>query len=157
MAEAARPALAIGVCYRDPRAALKWLEAAFGFETTMVVENEDGSIGHSEMASPGNGCVMVGREWDAFHRSPASVGGVNTQSVHINLDGAADLDGLWRRAVAAGAESLREPADQFYGDRSFMVRDPEQHQWSFSRPIKPMTLDEMAAAGGRKVTRTLEG
>jgi uncharacterized glyoxalase superfamily protein PhnB len=157
MAEQARAPLAVGVCYRDPRAALKWLEQAFGFETTMVVENPDGSIGHSEMTTPGGGSVMVGREWDEFHKSPASVGGVNTQSVHINLADAADLDGLYRRALDAGAASLREPADQFYGDRSFMVRDPEGHQWSFSRTIKTMSLPEMAKAGGRKVTQRLEG
>ena len=40
----ARPTLAVGVCYQDPRAALAWLERAFGFETTMVVEGEDGSL-----------------------------------------------------------------------------------------------------------------
>lgn len=44
-----RPVISCGLCYKDPRAALEWLEKAFGFETTMVVENPDGSIGHSEL------------------------------------------------------------------------------------------------------------
>ncbi len=96
MTEPTRAPLAVGVCYQDPRAALKWLEAAFGFETVMVIENPDGSIGHSEMTTPGGGSVMVGREWDEWHKSPASIGGVNTQSVHINMPDAFDLDSLWR-------------------------------------------------------------
>jgi uncharacterized glyoxalase superfamily protein PhnB len=126
--ESERPTLAVGVCYRDPRAALAWLEKAFGFETTMVVENPDGSIGHSEMRVGRNGLVMVGREWDEFHRSPASMGGVNTQSIHIHLDGEGqDVDAHYRRALEAGAKSLREPADQFYGDRVCGVLDPEGH------------------------------
>ena len=154
--ESKRPTLAIGVCYRDPRAALAWLEKAFGFETSMVVENPDGTIGHSEMRVGRNGLVMVGREWDEFHRSPASIGGVNSQSVHIHLDDADDLDAHYRRALAAGAKKLREPADQFYGDRVYGVIDPEGHQWTFSRTLKTMTLEEMEKAGGRKVRERLE-
>jgi uncharacterized glyoxalase superfamily protein PhnB len=154
--ERERPTLAIGVCYRDPRAALAWLERAFGFETTMVVENADGSIGHSEMCFGRNGLVMVGREWDEFHRSPASIGGVNTQSLHIHLDDHEDLDTHYRRAIEAGARTLREPADQFYGDRAYMVVDPEGHQWSVSRTIKAMTLEEMSKAGGVKVRERLQ-
>ncbi len=148
MADQTRPGMSSGVVYRDPRAALKWLENAFGFETTMVVENEDGSIGHSEMRF-GDGLIYVGREWDERHRSPANLDGVNTQSLHFNLrDG---IDAHFERAVAAGAKVLREPADQFYGDRSYMVLDPEGHVWSFSQTIKTMTFDEMSKAGGRPV------
>jgi uncharacterized glyoxalase superfamily protein PhnB len=148
MADQTRPGMSSGVAYRDPRAALKWLENAFGFETTMVVENEDGSIGHSEMRF-GDGLIYVGREWDERHRSPANLDGVNTQSLHFNLrDG---IDAHFERAVAAGAKVLREPADQFYGDRSYMVLDPEGHVWSFSQTIKAMTFDEMSKAGGRPV------
>jgi uncharacterized glyoxalase superfamily protein PhnB len=153
MSEPQRPALAIGICYQDPRAALAWLEKAFGFETTMVVENPDGAIGHSEMRTPGGGVVMVGREWDESHRSPASIGGVNTQSVHINLQGG--VDEHCARAIAAGARMLREPADQFYGERIYGVLDPEGHQWTFSQTIKAMTFDEMASAGGRVVREKL--
>ena len=145
MAESTRPGMSSGIAYRDPRAALKWLEDAFGFEITMVVENEDGSIGHSEIRF-GDGLIYVGQEWDERHRSPASLGGVNTQSLHFNLKGG--LDTHFERAVAAGAKVLREPADQFYGDRSYMVMDPEGHVWSFSQSIKAMTYEEMAKAGG---------
>ena len=99
-----RPTVAPGISYRDPAAALKWLETAFGFETSMVVENDDGSIGHSEMRI-GDGLIMVGREWDAKHKSPASLGGVNTQSIHVRLDGGLNLH--CERARAAGATITR--------------------------------------------------
>jgi uncharacterized glyoxalase superfamily protein PhnB len=152
----AHPTLSVGVCYQDPRAAIAWLEKAFGFETAMVIENPDGSIGHSELRIGSSGMIMVGREWDERHRSPASIGGVNTQSIHIYLEDG-DLDAHYRQALAAGATSLREPADQFYGDRLYAVFDPEGHQWSFSRTIQEMSLDEMAKAGGVKVAERLEG
>ncbi len=118
----------------------------------MVVENPDGTLGHSEMTF-GEGLIMVGREWDARHKSPASMDGVNTQSIHVHLPG--DLDAHCARARAAGAVIVREPADQFYGDRTYMAIDPEGHVWSFSQTLKVMSHEEMSEAGGVPVRERL--
>ena len=145
---ASRPTLSTGLAYRDPRAALVWLERAFGFEVSMIVEGEDGSIAHSEMRL-GDGMIMVGSEWDAQHRSPASMGGVNTQSIHVGLEG--DIEGHCERAKAAGAVIVREMADQFYGDRVYGCADPEGHIWTFSQPVTELTIEEMSAGSGYKI------
>jgi uncharacterized glyoxalase superfamily protein PhnB len=152
MTEPKRPALSSGVYYKDPKAALAWLEKAFGFETAMVVEDADGTIGHSEMRF-GDGLIMVGREWDERHRSPASVGGVNTQSVHVQME--SGIDDHFVRAKAAGAVITREIADQFYGDRVYGAMDPEGHVWSFGQTVKTMTNEEMAGAGAVEVRERL--
>lgn len=145
MAQFKRPSLTSGLAYRDPKAAIKWLEQAFGFETLMVVLYDDGSLGHSELRL-GDGMIFVGAEWDDDHRSPASLGGKNTQSVHVQLN--AGLDEHCERARAAGANITREPADQFYGDRSYTAIDPEGHVWTFSQTIHAMTHAQMSEAGG---------
>jgi uncharacterized glyoxalase superfamily protein PhnB len=152
MSEPKRPSLSSGVYYQDPRAALTWLEAAFGFESVMVVVNADGTIGHSEMRF-GDGLIYVGREWDDHYRSPASLGGKNTQSINVRLD--QGMDEHCERARAAGAVITREPVDQFYGDRTYVAVDPEGHIWSFSQTIQAMTTEEMATAGGRKILSRL--
>ena len=48
--------------YRDPMAALAWLEKAFGFETCMLIEPPDGDMKmmHAEMSFEGDGRIMVG-------------------------------------------------------------------------------------------------
>ena len=150
MSDFKRPSLTAGVCYRDAKAALQWLEEAFGFEPLMVVVNKDGSIGHSEMRF-GDSMIFVGGEWDVDHKSPASLGGKNTQSLHLQVD--SGLDALFARAVKAGAKPLREPADQFYGERSAMVADPEGHVWSFGQKLRDMSFDEMARAGEHREIR----
>ena len=43
-----RPAICPVIWYRDPRAALAWLETAFGFETTLLVDDGAGGVIHSE-------------------------------------------------------------------------------------------------------------
>ena len=68
---------------------------------------------------------MVGNEWSADHKSPKSVGGKNTQTVHVQLAEGEDIDAHCKRAREAGAEILQEPETQFYGDRTYRARDPE--------------------------------
>ena len=145
-----RTALTSALCYRDPKAALKFLEAAFGFELVMLIEDNDGNLAHSEM-SFGDSVVMIGNEWTAQHKSPASIDGLNTQNVHIHLEG--DIDAHCERARAAGAEILMEPADQFYGDRTYRCRDPEGHFWTVGAPIRAVSVEEAEAESGLKVVK----
>src|ERR1700759_2583833 len=124
-----RPSFIPSLAYKDNRAALKWLEAAFGFEPSEVLTDNEGNIVHAEMSHDG-GIVMIGGEWADWTRSPASLGGKNTQRVHVRL--AKGIDEHCARARHAGARILMEPADQFYGDRSYIATDPEGHPWTFS-------------------------
>lgn len=148
MAETKRPSLATGVYYRDPKAALKWLEEAFGFEITMVVTGPDGSLQHSEMRV-GDGMIMIGGEYDDWHKSPVSTGGVNTHSIHVQLEDG--IEAHYERARKAGAKIGRELADQSYGDRVYTAMDPEGHDWSFGQTFKVMSNEEMTKAGGLSV------
>src|SRR5215472_8429448 len=79
-----RPSFMSAVFYKDPFAALDWLEKAFGFERTMVITDAGGNLGHSEMKF-GDGTIMLGPEWTAHTASPLAVGGKNTQSIHVHL------------------------------------------------------------------------
>ncbi|MBX3483006.1 VOC family protein [Phenylobacterium sp.] len=137
------------ICYRDPKAALRFLEAAFGFELFMLIEDAEGNLVHSEMRY-GAGAVMIGHEWSDDHKSPASVGGKNTQTVHIGVD--ADIDGHCERARAAGFEILMEPETQFYGDRTYRCRDPEGHIWTVGQTVREVSREEAEDASGLKIT-----
>jgi len=145
-----RPSLSAAVFYKDPWAALDWLERAFGFERSMVITDKDGNLGHSEMRF-GDGYVMVGSEWAEFVASPESTGGKNTQMVHVQL--ADGIDAHCARAKAAGAEIIQEPSDQFYGDRTYRARDPEGHVWTFGQTVKHVSREEAERASGL----TIEG
>lgn len=137
-----RPSIAATLCYKDPKRALKWLEEAFGFEPVMVILGPSDELMHSEMRY-GNGLIMVGTEWSPQHRSPASLDGLNTQTVHVQL--AEDVDAHCERARKAGAKVAMEPTTQFYGDRSYRAVDPEGHVWSFAQTVEAMTPDQWDA------------
>ncbi|HEX4506267.1 MAG TPA: VOC family protein [Alphaproteobacteria bacterium] len=134
--------------YKDPAAALAWLENAFGLETRLMVADASGAVAHAEM-SYGGGRIIVGPgAWVDWAKSPAEVGGANTAAIHIMVD---DVDAHCATARAAGAAITMEPADQFYGDRTYRARDPEGHNWTFGQNIREVSEDEMEAATGLKV------
>lgn len=108
--------------YRDARAAIEWLEQAFGFEPNLVVEGEGDQIAHAQLEF-GDGMVLLGSERDDRWGPRAG------QSwVYVAIE---DVDAHCERARSAGAEIVMEPTDQDYGSRDYAARDPEGNLWSF--------------------------
>ena len=142
------PTFVSSVYYKDPKAALAWLERAFGFEVTMAIDGpaDAPEMCHYEMSHEGRGRIMVGGEWNPSVRSPSSLSGVNTQSVHVQLP--SGLAEHYARARAAGAVIDAEPEDQFYGDRTYRAVDLEGHSWSFSEHVRDVTRSDAEAAIG---------
>lgn len=148
------PVFTASAFYREPKAALGWLERAFGFEVTMAIEDPDGdpAMCHYEMSCDGRGRLMIGGEWNERAKSPASVGGANTGSIRVHLD--SDLDSHCQRAQAAGAEIVAEPQDQFYGDRTYRALDLEGHLWTFSAHVRDVSRAEAEEAIGTRIHAT---
>lgn len=118
--------------YRDAPRMIDWLCQTFGFEKQLVVQGEDGTIVHSQLKL-GDGMIMVGSvlkeesEWGRFIKQPDELGRFETQSPYVV---ASNVDELYARAEAAGAEILVKITDRDYGGRDFVCRDPEGHLWS---------------------------
>ncbi|MEZ6029382.1 MAG: VOC family protein [Hyphomonadaceae bacterium] len=152
---AQHPTITPALFYQNPRPMLDFLRDAFGFELDMLIEDEQGNLAHSQMAH-GEGRIMVGTEWSEDHRSPKSIGGKCTQTVHLHLN--EDLDAHCERARAAGADIIAAPETQFYGDRTYRARDPEGHIWTFSQTVEDLTPDQWDRnSPGLKTTYMREG
>jgi len=157
---AERPALVACVFYKDPIAAMKWLEKAFGFETTMLLTDAEGRLGHAEMEFRG-APITIGGEFGgallggAQMRSPLAFGGDGTQFMRVTL--ADGLDAHCERARTAGARITAEPEDQFYGARTYRATDPEGHIWNFSQEVRVVSGEDMEQASGLKIHTSLEG
>jgi uncharacterized glyoxalase superfamily protein PhnB len=142
-----RPAFISSIVYKDNRAALKWLQKAFGFEVSEVLTDSNDNIVHAEMTHD-HGVIMVSNEFASWTKSPSSIGGNNTQRIHVRLAGG--IDEHCEHARKAGAKIVGEPADQFYGDRSYGAVDLEGHYWTFSQAVRTVTTAEMEQATGFK-------
>ena len=116
--------------YRDAPAAIEWLGSTLGFETQLVVSNDDGTVAHAQL-SFGNSMIMLGSVFDTEYgrlmKQPSEIGGFVTQSTYLVVNNA---DLVYGRALEAGAKILLDIKDEEYGGRGFTCRDPEGHVWS---------------------------
>jgi uncharacterized glyoxalase superfamily protein PhnB len=117
------PSLFVSQWYRDGRAAIEWLNRAFGFTLTLEVPGPNATIAHAELRL-GDSIFMIGSTPDAAVRC-------NTDRQGQNLY-VPDPDAIFARAVAAGATVVEKPADTSYGARGASIRDPGGYIWGFS-------------------------
>jgi PhnB protein len=124
---------------RDAAAALDFYKKAFGAEELFRLTEPGGRIGHAEFRI-GDSPIMISDEYPDFGAlSPAALGGSPIKMMLY----VPDCDAAVKRAVAAGATVLRQPADQFYGDRTAMVADPFGHGWYLQTRIEEVSPQEM--------------
>ncbi|MGQ0649097.1 MAG: VOC family protein [Gemmatimonadaceae bacterium] len=125
--------------------AIVWYERALGAHELLRNTGPDGvSIMHSELLL-GDSRFFVVDEFPGATQSPQSLGGTPI-TLHLYVS---DVDTLFNRAVAAGADVLMPVEDQFWGDRYGMLTDPFGHRWSIASRIEdlsPKALGERAAA-----------
>lgn len=110
--------------YKDGKAALGWLNKAFGFQQQAAYPNPDGSLAHAQMTY-GTGMIMLGSGGKPDPTNPWST---EPLGVYVQVE---DIDAHYARAKAAGAVILRELTNTSYGAREYSARDLDGHLWSF--------------------------
>ena len=116
----------------DARALIRFLVDAFGFEETVVYGDGD-RVDHAQLSWPPGGGIMLGSVRDDGTNAHGQAEGPTptqpgTFGAYVVTD---DVDGVYRRAKAAGAEIIAEPHDTDYGSHDFAAHDPEGNRWSF--------------------------
>ena len=111
---------------------LDFLKAAFGAAEKGRVPNQDGRTGHAEVLI-GDSHVMMGRAQDEFPALPCML--------YLYVP---DTDATYAQALKAGATSMQEPADMFYGDRNAFVQDPAGNTWCIATHQEDLTPEELA-------------
>ncbi|HEV2755111.1 MAG TPA: VOC family protein [Actinomycetota bacterium] len=119
--------------------AIEFYKNVFGARERMQMPAPGGKIGHAEIEI-GDSVVMLADELpDMGIRGPSAYGGSPvTISVYVE-----DVDATYRRALDAGAKSISDLEDQFYGDRSAQFEDPFGHRWSIAQHVEDVPPDEM--------------
>jgi PhnB protein len=120
---------------------LEFMKRAFDAQETQRMTRPDGTIRHAE-ARIGDSVVMVGGVPGTSKAKPATL--------YLYVP---DVDATYRRAIAAGGTSLREPTDEFYGDRSSGVEDPVGNQWWIATHIEDVSSEELKRRAAQQTPR----
>lgn len=110
---------------------MDFISKAFNGEVTSEMRGDNNRIRHATMKI-GDSTIMISDTMENFPPMPAML--------YLYVD---DVDKTYRRAVEAKGESLREPIDEFYGDRSAGVKDAWGNQWWVATHIEDVSHEEL--------------
>ena len=107
------PVLSSVTVLDDCAGAIDWYKKVLGARQRLRLDMPGGTVAHCELGF-GDAVLMLGSPMPPqFPPKTASLG------IYVK-----DCDAIFQKALSAGARSLQEPTDQFYGDRSGNSRIP---------------------------------
>jgi PhnB protein len=110
---------------------IEFLKQAFEAEELSRMAQPDGGIMHAEVRL-GDSTIMLADATDQYPPTPAFL--------YLYVQ---DTDAVFQKALAAGATSIREPTDEFYGDRTAAVKDAFGNQWGIATHVEEVSPEEM--------------
>jgi PhnB protein len=110
---------------------IDFVKQAFDAQEVERMQGPGGTIAHAEVKI-GDSRVMLADPSGDWKPMPS------TLYVYVP-----DVDAVYQRAVRAGGSSLREPTDQFYGDRNAGVQDPAGNMWWISTHKEDVSPEEL--------------
>lgn len=128
------------LCVGDVPKAIAFYAEVFGAQELFRLTEPSGRIGHVELQFAPNVVLMLSSPYPELGFVPPSAEAPRSLTIHLHVD---NCDEMLARGVAAGATLLRAPADQFYGERSGLMRDPFGHAWLLGHSIEQLQPDEM--------------
>jgi PhnB protein len=123
----------------DAAKAIDYYTKAFGARETFRMNGPDGKVGHAEIQI-GNSMLMLADPNPNWGAKSAKEFGGSPVSLMVYVE---DCDGVFKRAIAAGAQEVKAVEDQFYGDRSGTLTDPFGLTWTVSTHKEDISPEEM--------------
>src|SRR5580700_304137 len=116
----------------DAQGLIDFMVKVFDAKEREIIRKSDGQINHAEIQI-GDSVIMLG--------STSSTWGNATATLYVYVD---DADATYQKALNAGAISLSEPANQFYGDRHAGVKDANGISWWIATHFEDVLPEELA-------------
>lgn len=113
-------------------ALIDFLIKAFDARETYRTATPDGTVMHAEIRI-GDSMMMLSEARPDLPPMPTML--------YLYVE---DTDALYKRAIEAGATSIAEPTNHFYGDRSGGVKDPSGNQWWIATHVEDVSAEEIA-------------
>ena len=119
--------------------AADWYKTVFGAEERGRITLPDGRLIELELWF-GSSRMMLADEFPEHNALSPKTTGHASAVFYIQTH---DVDGLWARALANGAEVFRPLADWFTGERDGQIVDPFGHRWGLTQRLRVVPREEI--------------
>jgi PhnB protein len=126
--------------------AIAFYERAFGARPGYVQKMPDERVMHADLVLPNGGVFFLNDDFPEHGPSRAPGTAPSPVTIHLELN---DVDAVWQQALAAGATVEMPLADQFWGARYGVLRDPFGHRWSLGKQLEHPSRQELDSAARR--------
>jgi uncharacterized glyoxalase superfamily protein PhnB len=109
----------------------EFLKKVFDAKVLLSVPGPNNTVAHSEVQI-GDSRLMIADAGPMF--------AAQSSSFYLYVR---DCDAVYKRSLAAGSKSEREPKDQFYGDRNASVIDEFGNRWSMGTHVEDVSNEEL--------------
>lgn len=134
------PRLSPYICVDGATRAIEFYATVLGAKERMRMPSPGGKVGHAELEIGDSLLMLADEHPEMGFVGPKRIGGTPVLlSVYVD-----DVDAVFARALKAGAKSIRDVANQFYGDRSGQFEDPFGHHWNVATHVEDVSPEEMA-------------
>jgi PhnB protein len=116
---------------------IEFTKKAFDAQLDFITKSEDGKVVHATIQI-GNSRIMLCDTMEGMPAKPAML--------YLYLE---DVDDIYQRAIDANGTSIREPRDEFYGDRAAAIRDQWDNTWWIATHQEDVNPEEL----GRRAKR----
>ena len=110
---------------------IEFIKQTFDAQERERVPSPGGRIAHAELKI-GDSIIMLSDSSEEWKATPGNL--------YVYVD---EVDGVYQKALRAGAVTIREPKNQFYGDRNASVKDPFGNIWGIATHVEDVSPDEM--------------
>jgi PhnB protein len=129
------PVLSSVTVLDDCPRAIEWYKRVLGAKQRLRLDVPGGKVAHCELGF-GDAVLMMGSPMPPqFPERKVSL------AIYVK-----DCEATYNEALSAGARSLQEPTDQFYGDRNARFEDPFGNEWSVMTHVKDVSESAMKKA-----------
>jgi len=116
---------------KDSSKVIEFCQKTFDAKVDGVHKNENGSVMHASIHIRDSAIMLS----DANETHPPSP---SMMYIYVN-----NVDEVYDKAIAAGGVSLREPTNEFYGDRSAGFKDSSGNSWWIGAHIEDVSDEEL--------------
>ena len=122
---------------------VEFYSQVLGFEVQFTLPDPDGRLVHASV-NRGDASVMFGQRDPSNPHDQGKLGaGV---ALYMTVADSEDIDAYFQRVKETGATVVQEPTDQFWGNRDWIVADPDGYLLWIGKDMRTVSAEEMQEA-----------